>query len=209
MAAFRKDQVTLIQTKGERSDSGQLAAAYLLVTAAAAWAVVLAASSELWFERALPGLTFVILTMGLLGGMARYSVAQPRAMLLSVTGAMAVAAGFFLTVLGVPIVIAGTLWIRVAARRGHPFVLEFRLLGLLAIWAATFIVAFLLNDDPLCIEEGVTWCTSDYVTWREAAVAALIAMGAVVLAVTIFSEAEGASTPVRSNPVVGADGDWD
>ena len=132
-------------------------------------------------------------------GVAGYGVVSARPVVLSRAGAMAFVAAFFMGPAGFFPAAAGILWVVLAGRRGSPFVIDGRMLAVSAIWIGAFLVPLVVHDDPVCVERGITVCTSDIVVWWEAilglslgGLAALVALGG-RHGVTPSSEDEDAS----------------
>ena len=153
--------------KKSRWDSIALAISFVLAVAGGVLVVWLSATDEFRSPGEIPRLVLILGIAVILIGLAGYSVVSDRPVILSRAGTMAFVAGFFLSVVGFFLVAAGILWVVVAGRRGSPFIIDERMLAASVIWIGAFAVGFFLHDDPICVQRGITACTSDAVVWWE------------------------------------------
>ena len=167
-----------------RWESFALAGSFVLPAGAAGVAIRISTFDELRVLGQGPWLALILGVVVILVGVAGYGVVSARPVVMSRAGAMAFVAGFFLGVVGFLLAAAGILWVVLAGRRGSPFIINNRLLVALVIWVGVFLVGWVVHDDPVCAESGISVCTSDAVVWWEATVglslgglAALVVLG--------------------------------
>ncbi len=116
--------------------------------------------------------------------LAVYAARAGRPTLLGRAGTIAVVTALIAGPGGYALGIAGLVWIFAASRGGQPFNIDGATLVVSGLWAAAILVA-LLHEDPLCVDTSdYTVCADNVTVWWEAAASVLLALTAVLVAVT-------------------------